>query len=67
MEEGYTQETLDEIKELLQKLVKQDIIKGKQRLMYSSTEVGHIAQIRHLAADLHLECKFYFLLISFIL
>ena len=43
MEEGYTKESLDEIKELLQKLVKQDIIKGKQRLMYSSTEVGHIA------------------------
>ena len=43
MDEGYTEETLDEIKDLLQKLVKQDIIKGKQRLMYSSTEVGHIA------------------------
>jgi len=26
--------------------------------MYSSSEVGHIAQIRHLAADLHIEKDF---------
>lgn len=26
--------------------------------MYSSSEVGHIAQIRHLAADLHIENDF---------
>jgi len=26
--------------------------------MYSASEVGHIAQIRHLAADLHIEKDF---------
>ena len=45
------------IHELLMKLVKQDIIKGKQRLMFSASEAGHIAQIRHLAAQLHIESK----------
>jgi translation initiation factor 2 gamma subunit (eIF-2gamma) len=48
------------------KLVKQDIIKGKQRLMYSCSEVGHIAQIRHLAADLHIESKFTHFILSFL-
>ena len=43
--------------DLLTKLVKQDIIKGKHRLLYSSTEAGHIAQIRHLGANLHIESK----------
>ena len=43
---------------MLLKLCKQDIIKGSHRLMYSSSEVGHIAQIRHLAADLHIENDF---------
>ena len=46
------------VKELLQKLVKQNIIKGEQRLMFSQSEVGHIAQIRHLNADLHIESKY---------
>jgi len=41
--EGYDKKEKDEIHELLMKLVKQDIIKGKQRLMYSSSEIGHIA------------------------
>lgn len=63
MEENYSKDDLEKIKDLLGKLVKQDIIKGKQRLMYSSTQVGHIAQIRHLAADLHIESKFIFLFI----
>ena len=55
--ESFDKNEKEEIDELLHKLVKQDIIKGKQRLMYSTTEVGHIAQIRHLAADLHIESK----------
>jgi hypothetical protein len=33
----------DGIHDVFMKLVKQDIIKGKQRLMYNSSEVGHIA------------------------
>ena len=36
--------------DLLMKLVKQDIIKGKHRLLYSSTDIGHVAQIRQLGA-----------------
>ena len=54
----YDQKEYDEIHELLMKLVKQDIIRGKHRLLYSCSEVGQIAQIRHLGADLHLETKF---------
>jgi predicted kinase len=57
-EDTHDEKEKEAIHELLMKLVKQDIIKGKHRLMYSSTESGHIAQIRHLASDLHLECKF---------
>ena len=43
---------------LMEMLCKQDIIKGGHRLMYSASEVGHIAQIRHLGADLHIEKDF---------
>jgi len=56
--DSYNKSEKEEIEELLLKLVKQDIIKGKQRLMYSCSEAGHIAQIRHLAADLHIESDF---------
>lgn len=48
----------EKVHEMLLKLCKQDIIKGAHRLMYSFSEVGHIAQIRHLGADLHIECDF---------
>ena len=47
------------VHEMLLKLCKQDIIKGAHRLMYSFSEVGHIAQIRHLGADLHIECDYH--------
>ena len=39
----YDEKEKDAIHELLMKLVKQDIIKGKHRLMYSTSEVGLIA------------------------
>ena len=58
--EAHDEKEYDQINELLMKLVKQDIIKGKHRLMYSTSEVGHIAQIRHLASDLHLESKYHY-------
>lgn len=56
--DSHDEKEKDAIHDLLMKLVKQDIIKGKHRLMYSCTEVGLIAQIRHLAADLHLETDY---------
>lgn len=52
------QKEKQKVHEMLLKLCKQDIIKGSHRLMYSQSEVGHIAQIRHLAADLHIENDF---------
>ena len=54
---GYDQKEYAQIREVLERLVKQEVIKGKQRLMYSHSEIGHVAQIRQLAADLHIESK----------
>ena len=52
------QKEKQKVHEMMLKLCKQDIIKGSHRLMYSQSEVGHVAQIRHLAADLHIESDF---------
>ena len=43
------------IYELIKPLVDSGIIKGEHRLMFSGTEAGEVAQIRQLAADLHIE------------
>lgn len=41
--DSHDEQEYEQINELLMKLVKQDIIKGKHRLMFSTSEVGHIA------------------------
>ena len=43
------------IYEILKPLVDNGAIKGEHRLMFSGTEAGEVAQIRQLAADLHIE------------
>ncbi len=42
----------------MEKLVSTNIIKGEHRIMFSQSDVGQIAQIRQLAADLHVDSNF---------
>ena len=56
---GNDDKTLKEEKEkifnLLKPLVLSGTIKGEHRLMFSGSEAGQVAQIRHLDANLHIE------------